>query len=90
MVDIGKRLDYRSDRSHPGQVGESPIWASVSPVLRRDIAGALGLHRAAVAQYMRPEIIGLVLGSALTALFAGEYRARGVRPHCCAFSWVFL
>jgi len=28
----------------------------------RDIAGALGLHRAAVVQYMRPEIIGFVLG----------------------------
>ena len=27
----------------------------------RDIAGALGLHRAAVAQYIRPEIIGIVL-----------------------------
>jgi len=29
----------------------------------RDIAGAVGLHRAAVVQYMRPEIIGFVLGS---------------------------
>ncbi len=29
----------------------------------RDIAGAIGFHRAAVVQYMRPEIIGFVLGS---------------------------
>ena len=29
----------------------------------RDISGALGLHRAGVVQYMRPEIIGFVLGS---------------------------
>ena len=29
----------------------------------RDIAGALGLHRAAVVQYLRPEIIGFVLGA---------------------------
>jgi hypothetical protein len=43
----------------------------------RDIAGALGLHQTATVQYMRPEIIGLVLGAALTALFAGEYKARG-------------
>ena len=28
----------------------------------RDISGALGLHRAAAVQYIRPEIIGLVLG----------------------------
>jgi len=28
----------------------------------RDIAGACGLHNAAKVQYVRPEIIGLVLG----------------------------
>ncbi len=31
----------------------------------RDIAGGVGLHRATVVQYIRPEIIGLVLGSFL-------------------------
>ena len=31
----------------------------------RDIAGALGLHGAAVVQYVRPEIIGIVLGSCI-------------------------
>ncbi|BAD42114.1 YedE family putative selenium transporter [Symbiobacterium thermophilum] len=43
----------------------------------RDIAGALGLHRAAAVQYIRPEIIGLVLGATIAALGAGEWRARG-------------
>ena len=43
----------------------------------RDIAGALGLHRAGIVQYMRPEIIGLVLGAMLTAMFSGEFKARG-------------
>lgn len=33
----------------------------------RDIAGAIGLHRAALVQYMRPEIIGFVLGSLIAA-----------------------
>jgi hypothetical protein len=42
----------------------------------RDIAGALGLHRAAVVQYMRPEIIGFVLGSLITAYAFKEFRAR--------------
>ena len=42
----------------------------------RDIAGAVGLHSAAKVQYVRPEIIGLVLGSAVTALIAGEWKAR--------------
>jgi len=42
----------------------------------RDIAGALGLHRAAVVQYLRPEIIGFVLGSLVAALLAKEFRPR--------------
>jgi hypothetical protein len=43
----------------------------------RDIAGALGLHRAGVVQYLRPEIMGFVLGAFAAALFAGEYKPRG-------------
>lgn len=43
----------------------------------RDIAGALGLHRAGVVQYIRPEIIGIVLGALFTSMFAGEFKARG-------------
>lgn len=42
----------------------------------RDIAGALGLHRAAVVQYIRPEIIGFVLGSLAAALVFREFKAR--------------
>lgn len=42
----------------------------------RDIAGALGLHRAGVVQYLRPEIIGFVLGALLAALAARDYRPR--------------
>lgn len=42
----------------------------------RDIAGAIGLHRAAVVQYMRPEIIGFVIGSLAAALAFKEYRSR--------------
>ncbi len=43
----------------------------------RDIAGALGLHRAGVVQYIRPEIIGFVLGAFITAFAFREFRARG-------------
>lgn len=42
----------------------------------RDMAGALGLHRAEVVQYMRPEIIGFVLGSLAAALIFREFRPR--------------
>lgn len=43
----------------------------------RDIAGGLGLHRAEVVQYLRPEVAGFILGAFLIALFMGEFRARG-------------
>ncbi|MCE5312750.1 MAG: YedE-related selenium metabolism membrane protein [Nitrospiraceae bacterium] len=43
----------------------------------RDISGALGMHSANVVQYMRPEIIGFVLGSLVAALMFKEFRARG-------------
>jgi YedE family putative selenium metabolism protein len=42
----------------------------------RDIAGAIGIHRAAVVQYMRPEIIGFVLGSLVAAYIFKEFRPR--------------
>ncbi len=44
--------------------------------MERDVAGAIGLHRAAVVQYMRPEIIGFVLGALLSAYLFREYRPR--------------
>ncbi len=42
----------------------------------RDIAGALGLHRAAVVQYIRPEILGFVLGALAAAIIFREFRPR--------------
>ena len=42
----------------------------------RDIAGSLGLHQAAVVQYVRPEIIGLVLGSFIISLATKEFKAK--------------
>ncbi len=43
----------------------------------RDIAGALGRHRVATVQYLRPEIIGLILGSLVAALGFREFKPRG-------------
>lgn len=43
----------------------------------RDIAGALGLHRAEVVQYIRPEIIGFIFGGVLAAVLGGEFKSRG-------------
>lgn len=43
----------------------------------RDIAGGLGLHRAEVVQYVRPEIIGLILGAFFMSLIGKEFKAQG-------------
>lgn len=42
----------------------------------RDIAGALGFHSAGKVQYLRPEIIGIVLGAAISAFAFREFKAR--------------
>ena len=43
----------------------------------RDAAGAMGLHNAPVVQYMRPEIIGLVIGAFIMALVNKEFKSTG-------------
>ncbi len=45
--------------------------------MERDIAGALGLHRAALVQYIRPEILAFVLGAFIAALLFQEFKPRG-------------
>lgn len=42
----------------------------------RDIAGAMGLHSAAKVQYLRPEVIGLVLGAFILSVATKEFRAK--------------
>ena len=43
----------------------------------RDTAGGLGLHQAPPVQYIRPEIIGIILGSFAIALAKGEFSPKG-------------
>ncbi|MDW5299240.1 MAG: YedE family putative selenium transporter, partial [Sedimentibacter sp.] len=43
----------------------------------RDIAGGLGLHRAEVVQYIRPEIIGLILGAFFSSIAGKDFQAKG-------------
>ena len=43
----------------------------------RDISGALKFHTAGVVQYFRPEIVGIVLGAMLMAMFKKEWRPQG-------------
>lgn len=41
----------------------------------RDTAGALKLHQAAAVQYVRPEIIGMVIGAFVISIVTKEYRS---------------
>lgn len=57
-------------------LGNPPNMGVCVACFERDLAGALGLHRASVVQYLRPEIPAFVLGSLVAALLFGEFRAR--------------
>lgn len=57
--------------------GNPPNMGICVACFERDIAGALGWHRADVVQYLRPEIMGFVLGAFVAAFAAGEYKPRG-------------
>ena len=50
------------------KLGNPPNMGICVACFERDITGALGLHRASAVQYIRPEIIGFVLGSTIAAL----------------------
>lgn len=43
----------------------------------RDVAGGLGLHKAPVVQYLRPEILGFVLGAFISSIIGKDFKARG-------------
>lgn len=56
--------------------GNPPNMGICVACFERDMTGALGLHRAAVVQYMRPEIIGFVFGSLVASYIFKEFRSR--------------
>jgi len=69
-VFIGVLAPVLVKAGNPGNMGVCVACFS------RDIAGALGLHRAGTVQYIRPEIIGLVLGALVAALAFREFKPR--------------
>jgi hypothetical protein len=56
--------------------GNPPNMGLCMACVTRDSSGALGLHRAELVQYLRPEILGIILGAMLMALGAREFKAR--------------
>ena len=58
------------------KLGNFPNMGICVACFTRDIAGALGLHRAGIVQYLRPEIPAFCLGAFLAALIFREFRPR--------------
>ena len=56
----------------------------------RDTAGGLGLHSAKAVQYIRPEIIGLILGALGAASTHGEFSPKGGSSPLTRFTLGFL
>ena len=72
------------------KLGNPPNMGICVACMERDIAGALGLHRAEVVQYIRPEIIGFVFGSLIAALVFKEFKARSGSAPLVRFVLGFL
>jgi YedE family putative selenium metabolism protein len=59
------------------KLGNPPNMGVCGACFIRDIAGALGLDRASTVQYLRPEVIGFVLGAMVSSYSFRDFRARG-------------
>lgn len=69
---------------NPGNMGICIIC------FNRDIAGAIGLQNAPIVQYLRPEILGMVVGAFIAALIFGEYKPRGGSAPFTRFTLGFI
>jgi len=58
-------------------LGNPPNMGFCVACFLRDTTGAVGLHRAAPVQYVRPEIIGIILGSFFISLAKREFSPKG-------------
>ena len=57
--------------------GNPPNMGICVACFYRDLTGALGLHRAGVVQFLRPEIMGFLLGAFISSYAFREFRPRG-------------
>ena len=57
--------------------GNPPNMSICVACFIRDTAGALNLHKIPTLQYVRPEVLGMVLGALLMALLRKEHRSEG-------------
>ena len=71
-------------------LGNPPNMGFCIACFLRDIAGGVGLHSASAVQYIRPEIIGIVLGSMLIAMGKREFQVRGGSSPVLRFTLGFI
>ena len=69
-VTIGVLAPILVKLGNPGNMGICIVCFT------RDIAGAIGLHQASAVQYIRPEIIGGLLGAFIASLIFREFKPR--------------
>ncbi len=77
---IGVRAPLLQASGNPLNTG---IWVAC---FERDIAGALGQHRGGAIHYIRPEIVGFVLGALIAAYLFGVFQARSGSAPIMRFS----
>lgn len=70
--------------------GNPPNMGMCIACFLRDTTGGLGLHRTAALQYVRPEILGLVLGAFISALVTREHRPVGGSSPLVRFTLAFF
>jgi len=58
-------------------LGNPPNMGFCIACFLRDTAGAVGLHSVAAVQYVRPEVIGIVIGAFAFALARKEFKPKG-------------
>lgn len=57
--------------------GNPPNMGVCIACFLRDTAGGLGLHKAELVRYIRPEVLGIILGAFAVSLGTKEFRASG-------------
>jgi YedE family putative selenium metabolism protein len=72
------------------KLGNPPNMGVCVACFIRDTAGALGLDGAATVQYLRPEIIGFILGSFLLSLISREFKPSGGASPLARFAIAFF
>ncbi len=71
-------------------LGNPPNMGFCAYCFERDMAGAIGLHRASIVQYLRPEIMGLVFGAFAASLIFKDFKSKGGSSPAIRFALGFM